>query len=79
MSLRAGVTFCRHLDIIRRKQACDSVDLPLPPVCIVLVDDIDELSFVEVQFVLVIGDIIIHRYNLTHWNECWSRLVVTWS
>lgn len=54
-----------------REDAHSAVQLPLPPFCIVLVDDLDDVSRVDVQFIILLSLISIEHLTLT--NICSNK------
>ena len=68
LTLLAGVRLGRHLHVIGRQQAGDTVDLPLPPIRVGLVQDADQLTLGEAELVLIGRRVVIHGDDLAHWG-----------
>lgn len=66
LTLLTGVTVCcGQLHVIGREETGGPVELSFPPVRVVLVQDVDHLTFGEAHLVPVGGFIVIYGYHLT--------------
>lgn len=66
LTLLAGVALCGHLDVIGRKEPGDPVDFSSPPIGVVLIEDINQLTFLERHFVPIGCFVVIHGDDLAH-------------
>lgn len=66
LTLLAGVGLCSHLDIIGREEPGDPVDFSFPPIGVVLVEDVDQLTFLERHLVPIGCFVVIHGNDLAH-------------
>lgn len=74
LTLLAGVGVgSGHLDVIGWEQTGDPVDLPFPPIGVVLVEHTDQLTLGEAHLVLVGCLIVVHGNDLTHWRRGGER------
>lgn len=66
LTLLAGVGLCSHLDVIGREEPGDPVDFSFPPIRVVLVEDVDQLTFLKRHLIPVGCFVVIHGNDLTH-------------
>lgn len=55
------------------------VDLALPPVRVVFVEDVDDLALAEGQLVVVLGAVVVHADHLAHCRERRGLRWLRWS
>lgn len=66
LTLLAGVTLrCGHLNVISWEETSSPVGLSFPPVLVILVMDVNQLTFGEAQLVPVGGFVVIYGDHLT--------------
>lgn len=66
LTLLAGVHVCGQLHVVGREEPHLPVDLALPPVGVLLVEDVDDLALAEGQLVVVLCGIVVHPDHLAH-------------
>lgn len=66
LTLRARVRVRGEFDVVARKQTLPPVELPFPPVTVVLVEHCDHLTLLEGQLVVVLRHVVVHADHLTH-------------
>lgn len=66
LTLCAWISVCSEFDIVAGKQTLPPAELSFPPITVVLVEDIDHLTLLEGQLVVILGHIVIHADHLTH-------------
>ncbi len=71
LTLRARVCICGEFDVVAGKQTLPPVELPFPPITVVLVEHCDHLTLLESQLVIVLGNVVVHADHLTH--SCETR------
>lgn len=71
MATMDGV-FCMYiqtsyvLHIASRKDPHGPIEFPLPPFCVVLVYDLDDISWDDIQFVRLVGLVLVQHSALSH-------------
>lgn len=67
LTLLAGVTVgCGHLHVVGGEEAGGSVQLSLPPIRVVLVQNVDQLTFGEAHLVAVGRCVVVYGDHLAH-------------
>lgn len=61
-----GIGLRGHLDVIGGEQADDAIQLSLPPISVVLVQHIDQLTFGEAHLILVACLVVVHGDDLAN-------------
>lgn len=67
LTLLAGVTVgCGQLHVVGGNEASGSIELSLPPIGVVLVQNVDQLTFGEAHLVGVSRCVVVYGDHLTH-------------
>lgn len=70
LTLLAGVAVgCGQLHVVGGEEAGGSVQLPLPPIRVVLVQNVDQLTFGEAHLVGVGRHVVVYGDHLAHWGR----------
>ena len=66
LTLLTGIGLCGHFHVVGWKKPRDPIELSFPPIRVVLVEDVDQLTFQEAHLVLAGCFVVIHGDDLTH-------------